>query len=54
MVDKKDLLRLALYQPRHALAMTRPQNKDPQNQQVQRPLQQGNAVIGILLGRHPT
>jgi hypothetical protein len=54
MVDKKDLFRLALYQPRHALAMTRPQDKGLQNQQVQRPLQQGNPVLGILLGWHPT
>ena len=54
MVDKKDLFRLALYQSRHALAMARSQHERLQNQQVQRPLQQGNPVIGTLLGSHPT
>jgi hypothetical protein len=54
MINEKNLFRLALYRARHALAMTRPQNESLQNQQVQRPLQQRDPVIGILLGSHPT
>jgi hypothetical protein len=54
MIDEKDLFRLALNRARHALAMAGPQNERLQNQQVQRPLQQGDPIIGILLGSHPT
>jgi hypothetical protein len=53
-VDKKDFFGLALNRSRYALAVTRSQRKRLQNQQVQRPLQQGNGVVGSLLGRHPT
>ncbi len=54
MVDKKHLFRLALNQPRHTLPMARSQHKRLQNQQVQRALQQGNAIVVILLGSHST
>jgi hypothetical protein len=54
MVDEKDLFRPALYRPRHALTMTWTQHQRLQNQQVQRALQQGNTIIGILWGSHPT
>jgi hypothetical protein len=54
MIDKENLFRLALDQPRHPLAMARPQHESLQNEQVQRSLQQGDTGIGILSGRHPT
>jgi hypothetical protein len=54
MIDKKNLFRLALDEPRHSLAVAWPQDEDLQNEQVERPLQEGDTVIGILSGRHPT
>src|SRR5882757_255852 len=54
MVDKKYLFRLALNQPRHTLPMARSQHKRLQDQQVQRALQQGDSIVVILLGSHPT
>jgi len=54
MVDKENLFRLAQYRPRHALAMARSQHQRLQNQQVERSLHQGEAVVAIPLGSHPT
>jgi hypothetical protein len=54
MVDKESFFRLPLYRPCHPLAVARPEHKRLQYQQVQCPLQQGDAVIGVLLGSHPT
>jgi len=34
--------------------MLRPKHKSLENQQIQSPLQQGYAIVGIRLGRHPT
>src|SRR5260370_4064170 len=53
MVDKKYLFRLALNQSRYTLPMARSQYKRLENQQVQRALQQGDAIVVTLLGSHP-
>ena len=54
MVDKKYFFRLALNQSRDALPMTRSHNQGFQDQQIERALQQGNAVVVARLGCHPT
>src|SRR5260370_10563025 len=54
MVDKKYLFRLALNQSRYTLPMARSQYKRLEDQQVQRALQQGDSVVVIFLGSHPT
>lgn len=54
MIDEEDLLRLALDRSCHALPMARSQNKGFENKDVERPLQQGDPIIGVLLGSHPT
>ncbi|HUZ96320.1 MAG TPA: hypothetical protein VMU57_15555 [Edaphobacter sp.] len=54
MVNEKHLFRLALYRTRYALPVPRPKQKDLENEQVERALEEGNAIAGIVLGRHPT
>ena len=54
MVDEKYFFRLALNQPRHALPVARSQHKRLQDEQVERSLQQGDAVVVICLGSHST
>ena len=54
MIDKKHFFRLALNDARNALPVARSQHQRLQNQQVERALQQGNAVVVILSGSHST
>ena len=54
MINKKDLFRLTLYGARYALPVTRAEHEGFENEQVERALQEGNAIVGIVLGRHPT
>src|SRR6185312_5340546 len=53
-VSEKDLFRLTLYGARYALPVTRAEQEGFENEQVERALQEGDAIIGIVLGRHPT
>ena len=48
MVDEKSLFRLALYGARHALAVTRPEQKGFQDEQVERALEESDAAIGFF------
>jgi hypothetical protein len=50
-MQQKCLFGLALNQSRHILPMAWPQH---QRFRIQRPLQQGNAIVVILLGSHST
>jgi hypothetical protein len=54
MINEKDLFRLTLYGARYALPVTRAQHEGLENEQVERSLQEGDAIVGIVLGRHPT
>ena len=54
MVDKECFLRLPLNDPRDPLAMTWAQQERFKNQQVQCALQQGDAIVVIVLGSHST
>ena len=54
MINEKDLFRLTLYGARYALPVTRAEHEGFENEQVERALQEGDAIVGIVLGRHPT
>ena len=54
MINEKDLFRLTLYGARYALPVTRAEHEGFENEQVERSLQEGDAIVGIVLGRHPT
>jgi hypothetical protein len=54
MINEKDLFRLTLYGTRYALPVTRAEPEGFENEQVERALQEGDAVGGIVLGRHST
>jgi len=54
MINEKDLFRLTLYGARYALPVTRAEHEGFENEQVERALQEGNAIVGIVFGRHPT
>jgi hypothetical protein len=54
MVDQKHLFGLTLNQPRHPLPMARAEGERLENQQVERALQQGNAIVVNRLGGHST
>jgi hypothetical protein len=53
-VNEENLFRLALNEARHALSMAGAESKGFEDEQVEGALQQGNAVIVIFLGSHPT
>jgi hypothetical protein len=53
-IDKEYVFGLTLDHSRHALPMAGSQDKRFQNQQVQRALQEGNAIFVTLLGSHST
>lgn len=54
MINEKDLFGLALYGAGYALPVTRAEHKGLEDEQVERALQKGDAIAGIVLGRHPT
>src|SRR5205823_14992556 len=54
MINEKDLFRLTLYGTRYALPVTRAEHEGFENEQVERALPEGDAIVGIVLGRHPT
>jgi hypothetical protein len=54
MVDEKHLFRLALYGTCYALPVTWAEHEGFENEQVERALQESDAIAGIILGRHPT
>ena len=54
MINEKDLFRLTLYGARYALPVTRAEHEGFENEQVEGALQEGDAIVGIVLGRHPT
>jgi hypothetical protein len=43
-----------LYGTRYALPVTRAEHEGFENEQIERALQEGDAIVGIVLGRHPT
>lgn len=54
MIDKDRFFRLAEYGTCYALTVPGTEHKSFQNEQVERALQQSDAVVGITSGRHPT
>jgi hypothetical protein len=54
MVDEEHVLRLPLNRARHSLAVAGAKQKGFKNEQVQRALQQCDAVVVISLGSHST
>jgi hypothetical protein len=54
MIDEKRLFRLTKYGTRYALAVAGSKHESLENEQVECSLQDGDAVAGIVLGRHPT
>jgi hypothetical protein len=54
MINEKDFFCLTLYGARYVLPVTRAEPEGFQNEQVERALQEGDAIVGIVLGRHPT
>jgi hypothetical protein len=51
MIDEKHLFRLALYGARYALPVRRAEHEGFENEQVECALQEGYAIVGIILGR---
>ena len=54
MIDEKDFFRLTLYGARYALPVKRAEHEGFEKEQVECALQEGDVVVGIVLGRHPT
>src|SRR5262249_39429058 len=54
MINEKDLFRLTLYGARYALPVTRAEHEGFENEQVERSLQEGDAIVGIVWDGHPT
>lgn len=54
MIDKERLFRLAKDGARYALAVAGTKHERFKDEQVERSLEQGDAFVGIGLGRHPT
>jgi len=54
MIDEEDLFGLALDEAGNALPVCGPKRQRLEYQKVECSLQEGETVIRILLGRHPT
>jgi hypothetical protein len=54
MIDKQRVVRLLLDGARNPLSMLPAKHEGPQDQEIECPLQQGDAGVGVLLGRHTT